>query len=360
LTDDTPRNKLDRPVDGSRDHVLGPADAPITLVEYGSYACPHCRVANEEIAKLRDRFGDRMRYVFRQRPLAGSELARPAAELAECAAESGRFWSVHVELMTRSATLTDEDLRTVAAELGVHGTDAESAPRLARAAARVEEDEQSARASGVSFTPTFFINGRRYDGPWDETSLAEAMLGSLGHRVQSAALDFASWAPSAGVLLLLATLAAIGLTNSEVGPAFQAFWKQPAGLDFGGTGFRMTLLHWINDGLLALFFLVVGLEVKREFTTGRLANRRSAALPVAAAVGGLVVPAALYLAAIPSGPWLPGAGVPMPTDTAFAVALIVLLGRRVPVELRVFLTAAAIVDDIGTIGIVALAYSSEL
>jgi NhaA family Na+:H+ antiporter len=360
LTDDTPRNKLDRPVDGSRDHVLGPADAPITLVEYGSYACPHCRVANEEIAKLRDRFGDRMRYVFRQRPLAGSELARPAAELAECAAESGRFWSVHVELMTRSATLTDEDLRTVAAELGVHGTDAESAPRLARAAARVEEDEQSARASGVSFTPTFFINGRRYDGPWDETSLAEAMLGSLGHRVQSAALDFASWAPSAGVLLLLATLAAIGLTNSEVGPAFQAFWKQPAGLDFGGTGFRMTLLHWINDGLLALFFLVVGLEVKREFTTGRLANRRSAALPVAAAVGGLVVPAALYLAVIPSGPWLPGAGVPMPTDTAFAVALIVLLGRRVPVELRVFLTAAAIVDDIGTIGIVALAYSSEL
>lgn len=360
MTDDTPRNKLDRPVDGSRDHVLGPADAPITLVEYGSYACPHCRVANEEIAKLRDRFGDRMRYVFRQRPLAGSALARPAAELAEYAAGSGRFWSVHVELMTRSATLTDEDLRTVAAELGVHGTTAESAQGLARAALRVEEDERSARASGVRFTPTFFINGRRYDGPWDETSLAEAMLGSLGHRVQSAALDFASWAPSAGVLLLLATLAAIGLTNSAVGPAFQSFWQQLAGLDFGGTAFRMTLLHWINDGLLALFFLVVGLEVKREFTTGRLANRRSAALPVAAAVGGLVVPAALYLAVIPAGPWLPGAGVPMPTDTAFAVALIVLLGRRVPVELRVFLTAAAIVDDIGTIAIVALAYSSEL
>jgi NhaA family Na+:H+ antiporter len=301
-----------------------------------------------------------MRYVFRQRPLTGSPLARPAAELAERAAEQGHFWSVHVELMTRSATLTDEDLRTVAAELGIHETEPESAQRLAGATARVEEDEQSARASGVRFTPTFFINGRRYDGPWDETSLAEAMLGSLGHRVQSAALDFASWAPSAGVLLLLATLAAIGLTNSDVGPAFQAFWQQLAGIDFGGTGFRMTLLHWINDGLLAIFFLVVGLEVKREFTTGRLANARSAALPIAAAVGGLVVPAALYLAVIPGGPWLFGAGVPMPTDTAFAVALIVVLGRRVPVELRVFLTAAAIVDDIGAIAIVALAYSREL
>ena len=360
MTHETATNRLDRAVDASRDHVLGPVDAPITLVEYGSYACPHCRVANEEIAKLRDRFGDRMRYVFRQRPLTGSALARPAAELAECAAAIGRFWSVHVELMTRSATLTDEDLRTVAAELSVRGADAESAQQLARAAARVDEDEQSARASGVRFTPTFFINGRRYDGPWDETSLAEAMLGSLGHRVQSAALDFASWAPSAGVLLLLATLAAIALTNSDIGPAFQALWQQLAGLDFGGTGFRMTLLHWINDGLLAIFFLVVGLEVKREFTTGRLANRRSAALPVAAAVGGLVVPAALYIAVIPGDSWLPGAGVPMPTDTAFAVALIVMLGRRVPVELRVFLTAAAIVDDIGAIAIVALAYSSEL
>ena len=353
-------NRLDRPVDGLRDHVLGPADAPITLVEYGSYACPHCRVANDEIAKLRDRFGDRMRYVFRQRPLTGSALARRAAELAECAATIGRFWSVHIELMTRSATLTDEDLRTVAAELGVHDSEAESVQRLERAALRVEQDEQSARASGVRFTPTFFINGRRYDGPWDETSLAEAMLGSLGHRVQSAALDFASWAPSAGVLLLLATLAAIGLTNSDVGREFQAFWQQLAGFDFGDASFRMPLLHWINDGLLAIFFLVVGLEVKREFTTGRLANPRSAALPISAAVGGLVVPAVLYLAVIPGGPWLLGAGVPMPTDTAFAVALIVMLGRRVPIELRVFLTAAAIVDDIGAIAIVALAYSSVL
>jgi NhaA family Na+:H+ antiporter len=355
-----PGNRLDRAVDAARDHVLGPADAPITLVEYGSYACPHCRHANEEIAKLRDRFGDRMRYVFRQRPLTGSALARQAAELAECAADDGRFWSVHVELMTRSATLTEEDLRTVAAELGLHEGDAGSAERLARATARVEDDERSARASGVQFTPTFFINGRRYDGPWDENSLAEAMLGSLGHRIHSAAVDFASWAPSAGVLLLLATLAAIALTNSAVGPAFQGFWHALAGLEFGEASYRMSLLYWINDGLLAIFFLVVGLEVKREFTTGRLANRRAAALPIAAAVGGLAVPAALYLSVIPDGPWMPGAGVPTPTATAFAVALIVMLGRRVPIELRIFLTAAAIVDDIGAIAIVAFAYSGEL
>jgi NhaA family Na+:H+ antiporter len=104
----------------------------------------------------------------------------------------------------------------------------------------------------------------------------------------------------------------------------------------------------------------VGLEVKREFTVGRLAQWRRASLPIAAAAGGLLVPALLYMAIVPAGPWMRGAGVPMPTDTAFAVALVVMLGSRVPVELRVFLTAASIVDDIGTIAVVALFYSSGI
>src|SRR5690606_3929383 len=107
--------------------------------------------------------------------------------------------------------------------------------------------------------------------------------------------------------------------------------------------FQMPLRDWVNDGLLTVFFLTVGLEIKREFTVGRLASRRSAALPAAAAIGGMVVPAAAYALLIPDGAWEHGWGVPMATDTAFAVALIAMLGSRVPVELRVFLTAAAIV-----------------
>jgi NhaA family Na+:H+ antiporter len=122
----------------------------------------------------------------------------------------------------------------------------------------------------------------------------------------------------------------------------------------------MPLVGWVNDGLLTIFFLVVGLEIKREFTVGRLATRRSAAFPVAAAIGGMAVPAGLYALAIPAGQWAHGWGVPMATDTAFAVALIVMLGARVPVELRVFLTAAAIVDDIGAIAVVAAFYSDAL
>ncbi len=122
----------------------------------------------------------------------------------------------------------------------------------------------------------------------------------------------------------------------------------------------MPLLHWINDALLTVFFLVVGLEIKREFTVGHLATRRSAALPIAAAMGGMAVPALIYVSLVGSGAWQMGWGVPMATDTAFAVALIAMLGARVPVELRIFLTAAAIVDDIGAITVVAIFYSDSL
>ncbi len=354
-------NRLDRPVDDSYDHTLGPANAEITLVEYGSYACPYCRAANERIAEVRDQFGDRVRYVFRHYPLVGVELARRSAELAERAASPEQFWDAHVALMTRSPTLTEEDLRAVAQRLSLITEDSDEALQAEeRAKARVDADIGSAGASGVSVTPTFFINGRRYDGAWDARSLADAMLGTLGHRIRSAALDFADWAPSAGVLLLIATCLAIALTNSAMGNAFTAFWQHELGVSFGPSRFTMSILEWIDSALLTIFFLVVGLEIKREFTVGRLAHPRSAALPIAAAIGGMIVPALLYLLVIPAGAWSRGWGVPMTTDTAFAVALIVMMGRRVPVELRVFLTAAAIVDDLGSIVVVAGFYSGAL
>ena len=357
MTHTTTGYRLDRPVDAADDHILGPAQAPITLVEYGSYGCPHCRAANDSIARLRDQFGDRIRYVFRHRPVTDSDIARRAAELVEHAPTPTQFWDAHVQLMTRSETLTEEDLQAVVAALGVDTTKTDSARR---AAERVDADIDSARASGVFVTPTFFINGRRYDGPWDESSLADAMLGSLGHRVRTAALDFASWAPSAGVLMLLTSVLAIALMNSALGPGFAAFWERETGLTFGDAGFHMSLRHWVDDGLLTIFFLVVGLEIKREFTVGHLATRRSAALPIAAAIGGMAAPALLYSLLIPTGDWSHGWGVPMATDTAFAVALIAMMGRRVPVELRIFLTAAAIVDDIGAIVVVAMFYSGDL
>ena len=156
------------------------------------------------------------------------------------------------------------------------------------------------------------------------------------------------------------SILAVAISNSPGGAGFAEFWQQPWALEFGSVGLRMPALDWINHGLLSVFFLIVGLEIKREFTVGHLANAQSAAMPIAAAIGGMVVPAALYAFVIPDGPWAHGWGVPMATDTAFAVALIAMMGPRVPVGLRIFLTAATIVDDIGAITVIALFYSAEI
>jgi NhaA family Na+:H+ antiporter len=337
------------------EHALGDPHAEITLVEYGSYHCPYCQAAHEVVARLRDRFGERLRYVFRHRPITGDALARRAAELAEYAHESGRFWEAHDALMKRGGALRPEELDELMQALDI--ADDEEARR--RASRRVQEDVESARRHGAVSSPTFLVNGRRYEGAWDESTLAEAALGSLGHRVQTAALGFARWAPSTGLLLLVMTLTAILAVNSPLGREFEAIWETPLALALGAWEVRLPLRDWINDGLLSIFFLVVGLEIKREFTVGRLASPRAAALPAAAAIGGMAAPAAIYLALAPSGA-AHGWAIPTTTDTAFAVALIALLGRRVPVELRIFLTAAVIVDDLAAIAIVALFYSAEI
>jgi NhaA family Na+:H+ antiporter len=357
LADDPSSRRLEPPVDPNTDHVLGDPDAPISLVEYGSYACRHCRAAHDRVVDLRDQLGEDLAHVFRHRPLPGNALAVRAAELAERAAEVGKFWKAHVALMTRSAELTEEDLSTIASELDLPSP---SSPRGKRAARRVRDDTRSADANGVRFTPTFFINGRLYDGPWDDASFADAMLGALGYRVRAAALDFVNWTPSSGLLLLAATLLALLLSNTGLAEAFASLWKTEFGLAWDGGGFRLPLLQWVNDGLLTIFFLVVGLEIKREFTVGHLATRDLAAMPVAASIGGMAIPALIYVLLVPSGPWLRGWGIPIGTDTAFAVALIAMMGRRVPIELRIFLTAAAIVDDIGAILIIAAFYAQHL
>ena len=354
------RNLLIPPVDPDRDHVLGPPDAEMTLVEYGSYACVNCHAVHPVIEGLRTRFGDRMRYVFRHRPLPGSDVAIRAAELAEeGGATDARFWKAHALLMERGPTFRVGDLAQAARDLGLLADGAELDPASPRAQARVREDTGSAEASGVTATPTFFINGRRYRGTWDESSLADAMLGSLGHRIQSAAFQFVRWGPASGLLLGLATLLALVLSNTPAAAAFGSFLETVVGIRWGGTAFDLTLTDWVNHGLLTLFFVVVGVEIKREFTVGHLATFRSGALPVFAAFGGIILPALIFAALAPPG-LRHGWGVPIGTDTAFAVAVLVLLGDRVPIELRVFLTAAVIIDDLVAIGVIALFYTGQL
>lgn len=163
-----------------------------------------------------------------------------------------------------------------------------------------------------------------------------------------------------GVLLLVASVAAMAATNSPWGGPIDRLWSTPLPLVVGPWATRFDLRASINDGLMTLFFYVVGLEIKREVLAGRLSSPRRAALPVVAAVGGMVVPALLYSACNLGGPGGRGWGIPMATDIAFSVGVLILLGDRVPAPARVFLLALAIADDIGAILVIALFYSGGI
>lgn len=163
-----------------------------------------------------------------------------------------------------------------------------------------------------------------------------------------------------GIVLLAATVLALAWANSSLVPYYGALWETRLSLGLGPWGLDKPLLLWVNDGLMAVFFLLVGLEIKREVLTGELSNRRSATLPIVAALGGMVVPALIYLALTRGTPVAGAWGIPMATDIAFTLGALAVLGSRVPASLRVFLAAAAIVDDIGAILVIAVVYTPSV
>ncbi|HQZ36213.1 MAG TPA: Na+/H+ antiporter NhaA [Ilumatobacteraceae bacterium] len=168
--------------------------------------------------------------------------------------------------------------------------------------------------------------------------------------------DFLHTEAAGGALLVAAAVAALVWANSPWSASYENLWASTATIEIAGHGLSLDLRHWVNDALMALFFLIVGLEIKREMTSGHLAGRRAAALPVAAALGGMIIPAALYLA-IAGGTEPKGWGVPMATDIALAVGVLALAGSSVPATLRAFLLGLAVVDDIGAIVVIAIFYS---
>ncbi|HEX5990994.1 MAG TPA: Na+/H+ antiporter NhaA [Thermomicrobiales bacterium] len=163
-----------------------------------------------------------------------------------------------------------------------------------------------------------------------------------------------------GILLLVAALTALLWANSPLADSYARVWQIPLSVGVGDAGFAKPLSFWINDGLMAVFFFVIGLEIKRELLVGELASWRQAALPIVAAIGGMVVPAAIYATINLSSAGASGWGIPMATDTAFALGILALLGNRIPLTLRIFLTALAIIDDIGALLVIAFFYTAQI
>ena len=166
---------------------------------------------------------------------------------------------------------------------------------------------------------------------------------------------------SGGIVLILSVALAMILANSNIAESYFHFFEQEVGFIVNGEPYlNYSLHHWINDGLMAMFFFVVGLELKREFIGGELADIRNTILPIGAAIGGMIVPALIFLSLNIGTPQTMGWGIPMATDIAFALGVVYLLGDKVPVSAKVFLTTLAIVDDLGAVLVIAFFYTSEL
>ena len=172
--------------------------------------------------------------------------------------------------------------------------------------------------------------------------------------------EFLHQESSSGVLLMICVAVALVIANSPLYPAYDSFLHTKLTIGTPGFSISHSIHHWINDGLMALFFFVIGLEVKREILIGELSNLRQAILPLGAAIGGMIIPAGIYLLFNQSGNAVNGWGIPMATDIAFAVGVIALLGSRVPRSLVAMLLALAIVDDIGAVLVIALFYTDTI
>lgn len=184
---------------------------------------------------------------------------------------------------------------------------------------------------------------------------------TISQRLIMPVQQFINREKSGGIVLGISIMVALVLANSPLGEKYFHFFEHSFGFVFNGEKYLYyTLHHWINDGLMSMFFFVVGLELKREFIGGELADVRNTVLPVGAAVAGMLVPALIYISLNPSGAASSGWGIPMATDIAFSLAILSMLGDRIPLSVKVFLTTLAIVDDLGAVLVIALFYTSEI
>ena len=340
-----------------REPATGEPGAPARLLQYGDYTCPGCRRARDIIRRTRDRLGEAV-FVYRQLPsVRRTPDSEIAARAALAAARQGRFRDMHVALFDAPPRYDPASVVELARGLGLDAERFRSDLSSDAVTATLAAHREAANEAGVLVTPSVYVDGRLYDGAWDEESFIEAVQRPLGLRVKLASRDFFDWAASAGLILIAATVLALLVADLGGLGSYEAVRDLPFGLVLGDGAFLLSIGAWINDALMAVFFLLVGIEIKRELIDGELSDLSSAALPLVGALGGMAMPALIYAGtnAILGGD-VHGWGVPMATDIAFTLGLMTLLGRRVPLSLTVFVSALAVADDLGAIVVIALFY----
>jgi Na+:H+ antiporter, NhaA family len=356
---DSAHPRLLRPRIRERDHVRGGAakSDKVVVMVYGDFLCPYCRRLRQVMIRIRGALGERLVYVFRHYP---NERSHPGSELAsigtEAAARQGHFWEMYDAIYDRDPKVFGKPtLMEIAGSLGLDLKRFERDLENPKLREKVQEDLAEGRHNGVTATPTIFIDGIRYDGAWDFHSLLEALEQPVGARVKRTARAFANLPTSAGLALLIAAVAAIACANSPLAPAYQRLVNARFGIGLAPGELTLSIAQWCSEGLLAIFYLVLGLEIRREMTTGSLTDWRVAVAPLLAGVSAVAVPAGVYLA-LTSGPTASGWPITSDTGVAFVLAILAVFGLRASAGLKVFVTTYAIANDLAATVVFVIVY----
>lgn len=329
----------------------------VVFIDYAAYTVRRMHEIVDRSAEKFRKLSVTLAYRF-VTPEDPHHMATLAARAAIAAGRQGSFPEMHNALLESDGQYSHASLQAIARRLHLDVARFSEEMFAPETEQKLMADRASAQASAETvFTPMLFINGKHYIDSWDDAAIYEAVRGSVGSRLTLASYQFINWAASASLVLLLATCAAFAVVNLGGTSWYRDVQESVLSVSIG-SWFQMGLSfeHLVNDGLMALFFLVVGIEIKREFISGELANWSTAVLPLLAAIGGMAAPALIYVAVNADSNAAHGWGVPVATDIAFVLGILALLGDRVPASLKVFVSALAIADDIGAIIIIALFY----
>lgn len=346
--------RLDVPCDLSSDRLIGAPSGKARLVWYLGYGRQYDNRTRRLFCEVLEHMRD-SNAVIEIRPYAAVESGDMLARAVIAGAKQGQCEKITHAVTSHVGQVGDDELTQFAVSSGLDVEQFISDCRSTETATQIATFRDDAMRLGATVSG-LYIEDRYYDGVWDENSVMEAIKKPFGYRLRESSNDFYSWAASAGLVLVLSTIAALVLVNIGFHQTYEHIRETLTGIKFGDGLFELSIEQWVNDGLMAIFFLLVGIEIKREVVDGELSDLTKAMLPIFGAMGGMVMPALIYSACNIGKATISGWGVPMATDIAFTLGLIALLGRRVPMTLIVFVSALAIADDLGAILVIALFY----
>ncbi|MFT6945155.1 MAG: NhaA family Na+:H+ antiporter [Yoonia sp.] len=354
--------KTESSIDPNRDFIAGSENSQSKLVWYVDYTFNYTAVVRDIIrTAAQDLYEDQAVVAFRQAPCATQSDQRDlTARAAIAAGLQGNYLDMHSALLEHSGEIDAQGVERMAQNIGLDVERFDVDLWSDETWDRVAQDRAHAVKAGLKDHSGLIIDGRIYQGAWDEASLTEALEKPLGHRIMRASTDFQNWAASAGMALIVATFSALIMVNVGFEDAYARLRDLTISIGIGDATFALSAQSWVNDGLMAVFFLLVGTEIKRELVNGELSDLSKASLPLLGAIGGMAAPALIYLVFNWGQPTAHGWGVPMATDIAFTLGIMALLGDRIPSALKVLITALVIVDDLGAILVIAVFYSEGI